>query len=387
MNMNQEWSPSNKWNPFNSYKLLAHVYRWRMIKRDRRIPQPVLVTVDPINECNLSCDWCNSGSILEQRRNRIDKKVLLEIAEGLAQWQGCPEWPKGVEAVCIAGGGEPLLHKDIGKFIEACVNNGIEVGVVTNGIHLDKFIEPLSMCTWVGVSVDAGTSKIFRKLKGKDAFDKICNNVKGLITYSVKHSCNLGLKKPGHGVSYKFLLHNGNMTDIVPAVRLAKRLGCKNFHLRPSGIAWDKIGSGREKIFEPHVRGELFKYLSIAREMEDQDFGVYGITHKFDSDLNRANHFSSCHAVFMTGVIMPPEDKERQKFSFALCCDRRGDKTLEFKTDFTSFKQVENLWGSDDHWQIFDSINLEKCPRCTYQPHNQIFEHVIENDSMTYKFI
>ena len=203
----------------------------------------------------------------------------------------------------------------------------------------------------------------------------------------MNHPCNLGLNKPGHGVSYKFLLHNGNISDIVPAVKLAKQLGCKNFHLRPAGISWDKIGSEREKIFDPHVRDELFGYLTVAREMEDQNFGVYGITHKFDVDLNRSNRFDSCHAVFMTAVIMPPENKENQQFSLALCCDRRGDKTLEFKKNITNFRQVEKLWGSNEHWQIFDAINLEKCPRCTYQPHNQIFEHVIEKDSMTYKFI
>jgi hypothetical protein len=385
--MNQEWSPSNKWNPFNSDKLLAHVYRWRLIARGMNIPQPVLVTVDPINECNLSCDWCNSNRILTQRHNRIETEVLLEIAQGLAQWQGCSQWPKGVEAVCIAGGGEPLLHKGIGKFIEACVNRGIEVGVVTNGTLLDKYLEPLSLCTWVGVSVDAGTSETFRKLKGKNAFDRVCENINMLISYSKKNSCNLGLNKPGHGVSYKFLLYNGNIHDMVPGVKIAKQLGCKNFHLRPAGIAWDRIGSGCEKIFDPHVRDELSRYLTIARELEDQEFGVYGITHKFDSNLNQANRFSSCHAIFMTAVIMPPVEKEKQKFSLALCCDRRGDKTLEFNTDLTHFNQVELLWGSDAHWQIFDAINLAKCPRCTYQPHNQIFEHVIEKDSMTYKFI
>ena len=385
--MNQEWSPYNKWNPFNSYKLLAHVYRWKLITRGMKIPQPVLVTVDPINECNLSCEWCNSAQILKQRHNRIPTGALLEIADGLARWQGCLKWPQGVEAVCIAGGGEPLLHDGIGQFIEACVDKGIEVGLVTNGTLLDKCLEPLSRCAWVGVSVDAGTAPTFRKLKGRDVFDKICENINMLVSYSQKYVCNLARPGPGHGVSYKYLLYNGNIHDIIPAVQKARQLGCKNFHLRPAGIAWDKIGNGREKIFDPHVREELSRYLAVAREMEDRDFSVFGITHKFDSDLNQANRFNRCHAVFMTAVIMPPVHKNGQKFSLALCCDRRGDKTLEFKTDIRSFKQVEDLWGSDEHWQIFDDINLAKCPRCTYQPHNQIFEHVIENDSMTYKFI
>jgi hypothetical protein len=49
--------------------------------------------------------------------------------------------------------------------------------------------------------------------------------------------------------------------------------------------------------------------------------------------------------------------------------------------------EVSKLWGSKKHWGIFDKIKVGACPRCTYQPHNQVYEHVILNDSMTYKFI
>lgn len=382
-----EWSPSHKWNPFNSYKLLAQVYRWRLIVRGQPIPQPALVTVDPINLCNLSCQWCNASFILERRSEKISRPTLLELADFLASWQGSPQWPAGVEGVCIAGGGEPLLHPDIGDFIEACVARGIEVGVVTNGTCMDRFLEPLSLCTWVGVSVDAGTAKTFRAMKGKDFFGKVCDNISMLNEYLAKHPCRLGSDRPGYGVSYKFLLYNGNIHDILPAVRMAKQLGCKNFHLRPAGISWDRIGTGRARIFDQNVLQELNDQLAMTRTLEDERFGIYGITHKFDPELNRANHFSSCHAIFMTAVFMPPRDPQREKFCLGLCCDRRGDRSLESEEPMTNMAQVETFWGSDAHWRMFDCIDLAQCPRCTYQPHNQIFEHVIEKDSMTYKFI
>jgi hypothetical protein len=55
--------------------------------------------------------------------------------------------------------------------------------------------------------------------------------------------------------------------------------------------------------------------------------------------------------------------------------------------DAASFDEVAQLWGGRDHWRIFDSLDIKKCPRCTYQPHKQIYERVIVKDSMTYKFI
>ena len=42
----KEWNPSKRWNPFNSYKLLAQVERWKKIKRGRPLPPPVLITVE-----------------------------------------------------------------------------------------------------------------------------------------------------------------------------------------------------------------------------------------------------------------------------------------------------------------------------------------------------
>ena len=71
-----------------------------------------------------------------------------------------------------------------------------------------------------------------------------------------------------------------------------------------------------------------------------------------------------------------------------LCCDRRGDTKLELLHDSLDVEEIEKVWGSGRHWQIFDDIDVKtQCPRCTYQPHNQIYQSVIMDDSMTYKFI
>lgn len=382
-----EWSAEKRWNPFNSYKLLAQVYRWRLIRQGQPAPQPGLVTVDPINICNLSCTWCNASHILSRRRNRISSEGLMSIARGLSRWQGRPDWPAGVEAVCIAGGGEPLLHPKVGDFIRACVDQGIEVGVVTNGTLIDRHVEELAMCTWVGVSVDAGSQEVFQALKGKPLFGKVCDNIRGLNDYIAGRKCTLSEDKPGYGVSYKYLLYNGNIEDVSRAVATAKEVGCKNFHLRPAGIAWDKLSSGTKSIFDQGAKERLIEELQAARSFETRDFSVFGITHKFDGTLNQANCFSRCHAIFMTCVFMPPRDDRDEQFCVGLCCDRRGDERLEFSEPMQSFAALERLWGGAEHWKMFESINLKDCPRCTYQPHNQIFEHVIENDSMTYKFI
>lgn len=391
----REWNPSKRWNPFNSYKLLSHVERWRRIKRGKAIPPPVLVTIDPTNACNLNCVWCNAEFVREKRKNSLSKKALFEIADFLPKWgqdQNC--WEAGVQAICIAGGGEPLLNPAISEFIDRVDANGIETGVVTNGTMINKFVDSLSQAVWVGVSVDAATSDTFNKLKGlppnSSVFDRIIDNIAILVDYSRMHNNKLGWKHPAYGVSYKYLLYKDNISEIYEATKLAKEIGCKNIHFRPAGTTWDKLGTEKEIAFSKDEVKLFNEQIVEAMKLDDEGFGVYGVTHKFNNQFERANYFVKCHAIFMTAVIEPPAGKNPHEDSFVvgLCCDRRGDPKLEIARNIVDPNEIQKLWGSERHWEIHDEIAVDmECPRCTYQPHNEIYEQVILLDSMTHKFI
>jgi len=391
----QEWIPSKQWNPFNSYKLLAHVERWRKIKRGKPIPPPILITVDPTNVCNLNCAWCNAEFIRKERKGRLTEKILLDLAGFLPRWgKGNSVWKPGVEAVCIAGGGEPLLNPATGTFIDALIEKEIEVGIVTNGSLMNKYIDSLSQCTWVGVSVDAASPETFNELKGlspdSDTFERIIENITTLVDYSRRHNNRLGFKHAAYGVSYKYLLYRNNISEIYEAAKLAKEIGCKNIHFRPAGTAWNKIGTGGEIVFSEEEVSIFNEQIAKALELNDEAFGVYGVTHKFNSQFDRANYFDKCYALFMTAVIEPPADREAPPDSLVMgvCCDRRGDGKLELGKNIQNVEDIQKLWGSETHWKMHDRIIVEEeCPRCTYQPHNQIYEQVILNDSMTHKFI
>lgn len=391
----KEWNASKKWNPFNSYKLLSHVDRWRMIKRGRPIPSPVLVTVDPTNVCNFNCVWCNAELIRQKRKRALSGEMLTALADFLPRWgQRNTGFKAGVESVCVAGGGEPLLNPATGDFIDRLIANGIEVGIVTNGSHLIENIDALSQCTWVGVSMDAGTSKTFDKLKGlkpeKKYFDEIIEGIAGLADYAKRQNSRLGLKHPAYGVSYKYLLYKDNISEVYQAAKLAKEIGCKNIHFRPAGTTWDKIGTDNQITFTSDEIALFKEQIAKAMELDDETFGVYGVTHKFNSQFEPSNYFEKCYSIFMTAVFMPPSEKNAAKDAFVLglCCDRRGDEKLELASNIEDVEKIDSLWGGKRHWKMHDAINVAaECPRCTYQPHNEIYEQVILNDSMTYKFI
>lgn len=391
-----EWTPNKRWNPFNSYKLLSHVHRWRLIKRGKPIPPPVLITVDPTNSCNFGCTWCNAAYVRTHRKGSLSEHALMDIADFLPKWgAGNGVWKPGVEAICVAGGGEPLLNPATAPFIDRVIANGVEVGVVTNGSLINQAIDSLAHCTWVGVSMDTGTPETLNKLKmlkpESNTFETIIENIATLIDYSRRHNHRLGAKHPAYGVSYKYLLYKENIGEIYQAAKLAKEIGCKNIHLRPAGTTWDNVGNATNAIqFTPDEISLFNEQITKTLELDDETFSVYGITHKFNSQFDVCNHFQKCYAIFMTAVIMPPSGKgiEKDAFTLGLCCDRRGDSKLELGSNLTDVATINKLWGSEGHWKIHDRINIRgECPRCTYQPHNEIYQQVILNDSMTYKFI
>lgn len=389
-----EWKNQKRWNPYNSFKLLVHAERWRCIKQGRHIPAPVLITVDPANVCNFNCAWCNAEYIRKHRNFMLSERILADLADYLPRWGHTGSYEPGVKAVCVAGGGEPLLNPATPAFVDHCTRNGVEVGVVTNGSHMHGAIDALSQCTWVGVSVDAGTSRTFNALKGlpPDAgmFERVVDNIANLADYARRHYTQLGKPHPSYGISYKYLLYKDNIAEVYEAAKLAKSIGCKSIHFRPAGTTWDKIGTAEEIHFSEDDIALFQEQITRSQELDDETFGVYGVTHKFDSQFGIANCFERCYAIFMTAVISPPQSKNSpaNSFTMALCCDRRGDKKLELLRDCQDVETIERMWGSDAHWKIHKSIDIAaECPRCTYQPHNQIYQEVILNDSMTYKFI
>ncbi|WP_200158685.1 radical SAM protein [Allochromatium vinosum] len=390
-----EWNHIKRWNPFNSYKLLAHVERWRRIKRGKPLPAPVLVTVDPSNVCNLDCDWCNAAYIRSHRKRMLSKSALLHIADFLPNWgEGGESWEPGVKAVCIAGGGEPLLNPATGAFIDRLVQNEIEVGVVTNGLLINRYTDALSQCTWVGVSIDAATAATYNRYKGLPAnnrsFDKILSNIATLTDYARRHNSRLGLPHPGYGVSYKYLLYKDNIGEVADAAELARSIGCKNIHFRPAGATWDNKDTEDAIRFTPEEISLFSEQIRKAQTLDRPGFGVYGVTHKFNTQFAPNNCFSTCHAVFMTAIFGPPasQNADEDSFVLALCCDRRGDPKLELLRDVVDVRQINKVWGSPAHWAVHDAISVHKdCPRCTYQPHNEIYEQVILDDSMTHVFI
>ncbi len=374
----------NEFTTFNRWKIFTHFERWKKIKQEHPLPPPVLVTVDPSNICNLNCSWCNAKISIKNNK-MISKSKLVEIANLLGSWS-----VKGykTKAVCIAGGGEPLLHPELTEFYNKLNENELRVATTTNGIYINRYYNELLNNEFVAVSVDAGTRNTYNACKGlaKDdlSFDVCLENIERLCSMHKEKNCNLKL----HGVAYRMVLVPENIKDIYTAAVLAKKLGCKTFHVRPAGTPYDKSVNIN---FSKNDAEIVLEQIRQAKQLESDSFKVHYSGHKFDKKLQKCNNFSKCFAVFMTATIMP-SNLGRDGFSLNVCCDRRGDAAMNLLSNEQDAFKIISAWGSDKHWNIHRNLDSDTikniCPRCTYYDHNMFYEKVIfDVDNLLVDFI
>jgi len=233
MVMTLEWSKKNEFNSFNSWKGLLYADWYRDIVRGVFRP-PIEASLDPIHQCNLLCEHCNAHGYLTDRRlknRRMPDDHLLKLINFLARW--------GVQAICFGGGGEPTLHSRLADAIQLTVSLNMEASVATNGISWDdSLLDALSLCRWVGISMDAATPQTYVIGRNKNLFHKAIDNMTALVRLVQK-------KKSGCDVAFKFLIFDYNQHEIYEACKLAKTLGVQDFHARPADFSHQ--GMGRKK--------------------------------------------------------------------------------------------------------------------------------------------
>lgn len=349
-----------QYNSFNSIKVLA----WREQLEEMakgKLPVPVTVTVDPTNICNVNCIWCIWGDMRRASPTSIPDKVLLEMPDFLKSW--------GVKSVCIAGGGEPLIHPKIGEFILALAKNNLQIGVITNGLALEK--EKLRQiivdnCRWIGFSVDAATGNTYQLIKRPkvtNAFTRVMDNISWI--------CRNRREKKRPQVGMKYLIHHNNYGEMYQFADMSKTIGADDVHFRPVFIPNYRFTKGVRKTAEFHLR-------ESRKDLEDDNFKVFGIVHKFEREWTRAIRFQKCRATPIAGFFQADG-------KFSICCDRRGESETSLGK-FYPYDEFKKKWGGKVHKELVEKIIPQTCPRCTQAITNEIIEKAIMKDEMTINF-
>lgn len=358
----KEWV--DPYNSFNSNKGLLYSKWYESIERGIFLP-PIEASLDPIHACNLMCQHCNAHRYLNKPKRMTDKH-LLDLVKFLGQW--------GVKAICFGGGGEPTLHTKLPEAIDQAKQWGMESSVATNGTLLNpRLIEAMTLCRWVGVSVDAATSKTYKIGRKQNLFNRAIKNIE-LLVKKVKETSSKC------DVSFKFLLFDYNQHEVFEACKLAKSLGIRDFHVRPADFSHQGMGSLAKKggYDVKSVLAQFERCFSLASD----DFRVFTVVHKFDSTFHHRKNFSQCYAAPCCIQLCADGN-------IYLCPDQRHQKHYRIGRH-EPIRGIRIAWGSEKHQDLVFNSGRKGCTsRCTFSPYNEQCERLFirKDDPFCWRFI
>jgi wyosine [tRNA(Phe)-imidazoG37] synthetase (radical SAM superfamily) len=357
-----EWN--DPYNPFNSMKILIWNEHLKAYAKDE-FPIPITSDTDPTNHCNYNCSHCNAQKYRAKGKFMLSEEQLIEMANIHGDW--------GIVSTCIAGGGEPCLNPHLDKFIRQLSFNNVDSGVITNGsVMTESQMEAITdCCRYTGFSMDAGNADVFieiKNIKDKNIFNNVIHNLEKLCSMRIKKNSRID-------IAFKFLMFPSNVHTIFEAAKLAKNCGVQHFHLRPGCTDNLQSDLNLKKVVFDNVIDTAKNQIELSKELECETFKVFGVQHKFGEKWQRKVNFKKCRAV----SIMPTFGADGYVHLCFDCRDKDG-WILCKHTD------VIKMWGSEKHRQIVNSIDPNKCPRCTYGVYNEIIERVFIEDSMCRDF-
>ena len=364
----REWSKKNEFNSFNSWKGLLYTDWYKAVIRGEFLP-PVEASLDPIHQCNLLCEHCNAHRYLVDhtlKERRMPDDHLINLVQFLGRW--------GVKAICFGGGGEPTMHTKLAEAIKLTTSLGMEASVATNGtLFNDNLVNSLKLCRWVGISLDAATPETYMIGRNKDLFATAIKNMT-LLVNEIKKAASIC------DVAYKFLIFDYNQHEIYDACQLAKNIGVKDFHARPADFSHQGMGAKRKPT---HYNIDLIlEQFEQCHLLEDDDFRVFTVMHKFDDQMKPRKDFSQCYAAPLC-IQLCADGK------VYFCPDTRHKEEFLLGSHYPDPEKILEIWGHDRHKKMVFGNSPGICQtRCTFAPYNRQCENLFTGkDPMCWRFI
>ncbi len=145
-------------------KQKAAIFKYLAQQKRRKVEKfPLIVELEPLFACNLSCSGCGK---IQHPIETLRKRLSVDDAVGAVEECGAP-------MVSIAGG-EPLLHPQIDKIVYELVKRNRFVYLCTNALLLQRkarHFEPSDNFSWV-VHIDGLKDAHDKAVSREGVFDK-----------------------------------------------------------------------------------------------------------------------------------------------------------------------------------------------------------------------
>lgn len=266
---------------------------------------PLSVEIDPSNLCQLDCEFCINRAYRKQNAVNLGLNAYIRLVSDLKRL--------GVESITFTGGGEPLMHPQFKEMVYIAKSFGFEIGLITNGVFLDRVLDIINEFEFIRVSLDAGTSAVYRVVKGGWFFDEVINNMKAAKN-AINGNTVLGASYVIYGINKEDIENAKDATaEIVDYLQ-----------------------------FKPEIHG-ITDYCVSTFEDEPTLF-----TERFEPDS-----LIPCHIAGLVGIIGADGN-------VYYCCQKRGERNYSLGSIYES--------SFCDIWETRKNIkpNISECIPCRY---------------------
>lgn len=178
-----------------------------MLLTDSYQRQHSYLRISLTEKCNLRCTYCmpEEGVPLSAKSHLMSADELIGITKVFVQ--------HGVKKIRLTGG-EPLIRKDIREIIKNLASFPVEIGITTNGIIVERFIDCFKEngVKLINISLDTLNREKFKEITRRDFFDKVYQNILLLVKEGFQIKLNA------------VLIKNFNDNEINDFIRLTKKL-------------------------------------------------------------------------------------------------------------------------------------------------------------------
>lgn len=350
--------------PYSQLKIFYHPEILKHLLEGERC-NPVYIRIKPTNKCNHNCNYChyrNSYLDLDEYNpnDEIPREKMLETVRCMKEL--------GVKAVTFSGGGEPLLYPYIEETMQAVLDVGIDLSIITNGSMLNgRKAELLAKAKWVRISIESVNDDEYCAIRGikKGSFDLLCENIEKFAGIKDKN-CELGVN---------MVVTKENHKQVKDMAYLMKKLGVN--HVKFAPLITNETRN-YHKDFKDEVTQEL---MQLQRELDDEEFRIINLyTADFTDSVVFKREYSECPIKEFICVI-----GANQKVYY--CHDKAylsdgciGD---------ISRQTFRNLWQSGETAELFrkfDAITVCR-QHCVYDSRNKIINSFLNMDRNHINFV
>ncbi|MCM8774478.1 MAG: glycosyltransferase [Candidatus Omnitrophica bacterium] len=230
---------------------------------EKEFKKPEFIILDITHRCNLKCNIC------EIRKDKPIKEFTTDEVRDLIRQS--ISW--GVKEFVLSGG-EPFVREDIFEILDFVKENNYHIGVLTNGILLNKeFIEkllPYLICNALSlcISLDALTPEIHDSIRGtRGCFDKTFNGLRLLSGFKVKY--------PNINFNVISIILNENLEELLNLAKFMQSLNVNSIQFQPLLVnnLIMRERSGNAKYWVPPERiPKLDEVIDSLIEFKKQNF-------------------------------------------------------------------------------------------------------------------